>query len=494
MKKTPTRILLIEGDADAASLIGSYLAGAPGTEGNPAVTHAPRLSTALHLLAKQDFDAALLDLALPQSGGLEGFLKLQTMRPALPVVILTGQTDEALAARAVRLGAQDYFIKGSADCGLLKRAVRYAIDGKRLAGELEELLAADRTPRLVLDAGRVVRFANAAVHGALGRAPGELLEKPFGAPLPDGDAELTVKTAWTRERTVGIRARPFAWRGEPALLVTLNAAAFAAPSGAAEDAEAGIMEAKNHFLSRISHELRNTLATMKTAVYCLKESPDEKLTSQQAVMADMISRNVDRQTRLVENILDLARLRSGKLKIELHQADASKLIAELAAEFRLSRGARMLEVKVKDDLPLICCDPDLIAQVLRNLLDNAVRYARERISIEASRSGPDAVSFSVTDDGGGIPAEHLAGLFTLFQRLDRTEGPGAHKGTGLGLAICREIVEGHHGRITAENVPGAGARFRFELPVRAGAGPSRVTAASQRSDRAAMAAPGRRRI
>lgn len=471
MKKNPTRVLVIEGDADAAALIDSYLDGAAGAEVHPAVTHAPRLSTALHLLAQRDFDVALLDLALPQTSGVDGFLKIRGMRPALPVIILTGQKDEDLARRAVRLGAQDYFIKGSPDCGLLKRALRYAIDSKRLAVSLEDLLGSDAVPRLVLDSGRIVRFANPAAAAALGRTPSEMLDKPFGVPLPAEEADLTVKSSWTRERTVAIRVRPFAWRGEPALLVSLGAGAAEEAAPGESEAEADVIEAKNHFLSRISHELRNTLATMKTAVYCLKESPDEKLTPQQAQMADMISRNVDRQTRLVENILDLARLRSGKLKIEIHETDPAQLIAELASEHRLSRGGGMLELRVQDGLPRIACDPDLIAQVLRNLLDNAARYAKAKIVIEASRPGPDAVAFSVTDDGAGIPAEHLAGLFTLFQRLERPEGAGSHKGTGLGLAICREIVEGHHGRIRAENVPGAGARFRFELPL-TGAGPA----------------------
>lgn len=466
MKKSPTRVLVIEGDSDAASMIGSYLGGAAG-EARPDVTCVSRLSTALHLLSKNDFDVALLDMALPQDSGIEGFLKIRAMKPSLPVIILTGRKDEALAERAVRLGAQDYFIKGSPDCGLLKRALRSAIDGRRLSAALEQLLALDTVPRLVLDGDGVVRFANPAAEAALGRAPGDLLDKPFGHALPPDGSEAAFRSPWTREKPVAASARPFAWRGEEARLVTLRDAApspgHAAPS---DEAEAGVLEAKNHFLGRISHELRNTLATMKTAVYCLKESPDEKLSAQQAQMADMISRNIDRQTRLVENILDLARLRSGKLKIEFQEADAGKLIAELAAEYRLSRGARELQVRVEDGLPRISCDPDLIAQVLRNLLDNAVRYAKGKISIEASPAGPDKVAFSVTDDGAGIPAEHLDGLFTLFQRLEKPDNGNGRKGTGLGLAICREIIEGHHGLIRAENTEGSGARFSFVLPVR----------------------------
>lgn len=236
------------------------------------------------------------------------------------------------------------------------------------------------------------------------------------------------------------------------------------PLEAAPERDLGVVEARNHFLSRISHELRNTLATMKTAAYCLKDDSDAPLTPRQAQMVDMISRNIDRQARIVENILDLARLRSGKLRIRFQQADASAIITDLAAEYRLSRGAHRLRVSVDGGLPRVACDPDLIAQVLRNLLDNAARYAKETIAISASRAAGGGIAVSVTDDGDGIPEEQLGSLFTQFHRLEETAPVNGHKGTGLGLAICREIIEGHHGRIRAENAAGSGARFSFELP------------------------------
>lgn len=472
MNKRPTRVLVIEGDADDTSLLDSYLSCTPDSDENLVLTHAPRLSTACHLLTRQNFDAVLLDLVLPQTAGLEGYLKIRALKPLLAIIILTGKKDESLAVRAVKLGAQDYFVKGSPDCCLLKRAIRYAIEQKLLSSEIEDLLAADATPRLVLDSNRIVRYANSAIEPVLGRAPSELMDKPFGHALPADDTELVLTSAWTQDKRVKVRVHPIAWHGEPARLVSLLDASVPREQSPVRDEsdekDLSVLEAKNHFLSRISHELRNTLATMKTAAYCLKESPEDKLSAQQIHLVDMISRNIDRQTRIVENILDLARFRSGKLKIQFQQADAASIITELAEEYRLSRGAQMLQIRINGDLPSIACDPDLIAQVLRNLLDNAVRYAKEKIAIEASKEGPDNITVSVTDDGAGIPAEHLDGLFTHFQRLDVPGSAGAHKGTGLGLAICWEIIEGHHGRIQAENAVGLGARFSFKLPVRNG--------------------------
>lgn len=465
MTTRPTRVLIIEGDTDDDSMIASYLSSPPGSGEPLALAHAPRLSTACHLLARQAFDAVLLDLALPQTSGLDGLLRIRAVRPGVPVIVLTGKRDEALAVRAVSLGAQDYFIKGSPDCLLLKRAIRYAIEKKRLSGEVEELLAADAAPKLVLDSRGVVRFANASVEPLLGRPPAELVDKPFGRAVPEDGAVLPASAA--AGRRVRLRVSPIAWHGEPARLVSLEEDAPRAAGPLPEDADGdlSVVEARNHFLSRISHELRNTLATMKTAAYCLKDDSGAELNPRQAQLVDMISRNIDRQARIVENILDIARFRSGKLRIRFQPASPAAIIADLAQEYRMSRGARLLQTDVDAGLPRVDCDPDLIAQVLRNLVDNAARFAKERISIAASKTGEDLVSISVTDDGAGIPADRLGGLFTPFHRLDERAAGDSHKGTGLGLAICREIVEGHRGRIRAENAAGSGARFSFELPV-----------------------------
>lgn len=467
MTKRPTRVLIIEADPDSASLIDAYLTSATEADESLVLAHAPRLTNACALLARQDFDAVLLDLALPQTSGLDGILKLKALKPTTPVILLTGKKDEEVAARGVKLGAQDYFIKGSQDCLLLKRAIRYAIERRRLEADFEDLLAADAEPKIVVDADGVVRFANAAVEPVLRRAPASLLDKPFGHALRDG-SEVVLSGHKPAERRAVVRVRPVSWYGKPARLVSLlpdAKGARAAATPAEADRMLDALGARNHFLSRISHELRNTLATMKTAAYCLKESGADKLSLPQIQMVDIISRNIDRQTKLVENILDLFHFRSGKLKIERRKTDPAKIIAQLAEEYTLSRDGRALQLSVAEGLPSVACDPDLIAQVLRNLVDNALRFARKKIVIAAALAGSDRISVSVTDDGDGIPKDQVASLFAHFMRLDGPAKPGGHKGLGLGLAICKEIVEGHEGRIWAENAPARGARFSFELPV-----------------------------
>jgi signal transduction histidine kinase len=383
-------ILLIEAGGDESALLRRSLADS--SDGFPIhIKEAARLSAGCRLLARERFDAVLIDLALSQGAGIEGFRKVRAQAPSTPVVVLTGLQDEAAAIQAVREGAQDYVIKGTPDCCLLKRALRHAIERSRLARELE---------------------------------------------------------------------------------------------------------LKSQFVGRISHELRNSLATVKTAVFCLDDGLTGPLAPRQARLVEMISRNVDRQVRLIDNILDLARLQSGKLKMERRPVALAALIEELRSEFRLNGGSRRLETDLPESLPMVDGDADLLIQVLRNLLNNACRFARGRVTVKAAQR-PGEVVVSVADDGPGIPAERIGELFGAFVQLDRPREGRGYKGTGLGLAICKEVVEGHGGRIWAESVPGAGACFHFALPARVRDAGERAAAVNPRSpigDAAGMAGGGAARL
>lgn len=401
MNNEPIRVLIIEDDVDETGIIGSYLADVVGSAQSFNLAQAPRLSTACHLLARQDFDVILIDLVLPRSVGIEGFLKIRALKPAMPIIVLTGLQDEPLAIKAVKLGAQDYLIKGSPDCCLLKRVIHYAIEMKRLTNIIEDLLSRDRP---------LVR-------------------------TPEPDVEP---------------------RGDGGRLKRIN-----------EDIRAGFraLEVRNHFMNKITHELRNTLAIMKIAVYCLKNETEELLTPRQTRMADTISRNVDRQVRVIDNVSDIARYQSGKFNIHFRQTDMSEIIAEVVTEFGLMGASNKLQVDVDRRLPFIKADPELISQVMRNLIDNALRHAREKVVIKASKADPDGVFISVSDDGAGVAPERLGGLFTEFVQLGWPANGGSHNGAGLGLTICKEIIKGHHGKIWVENAAGQGAKFSFTLPI-----------------------------
>jgi two-component system sensor histidine kinase VicK len=250
-----------------------------------------------------------------------------------------------------------------------------------------------------------------------------------------------------------------------------------------------VVEIKTQFMGRISHELRNTLATVKTAVFCLNDGLAGQLTPRQSRLAEMISRNVDRQVKIIDNILDLARFQSGKIKIVPRPVELSQIIDEISQEFQLKNKAQRLRLELPDELPAVNGDPDLLVQVLRNLLDNAFRFARSQVAIKAADAGSKEVALSVVDDGVGIAQDRIGELFDQFVQLDRPKGVNGYKGTGLGLAICKEIIEGHHGRIWAESAEGEGTSFHFVLP-KCGTPEPAVTSRTKISDAAGMARAG----
>lgn len=223
---------------------------------------------------------------------------------------------------------------------------------------------------------------------------------------------------------------------------------------------------KSEFIATISHELRNPLTTVKMALQSLKEGLCGPMPQQQMRFVDLAYRNVERQVRIINNVLDLARLQSGKAKMEFKRTPLASLIEERAQAYAIAVRKPRLEFDIPQDLPDLHADPDLITQVLSNLIDNALRYARQRVTIAAKEgelSGAPGVTVTVGDDGPGLEAAQAARLFTRFGQVCRPSGSG-YKGTGLGLAICKEIVACHGGRIWVESSPGRGARFRFSLP------------------------------
>lgn len=411
MDRSPIRILIVEADADEAALVDTYLTADAGRAESFALTHAPRLSSACHLLGRQDFDVVLLDLVLPRSVGLEGFRKLRELRPALPIILLTGMHDEPLAVQAMSLGAHDYFIKGSQDCILLKRAVRYALDRKRLTDAITELLASDAASQ----------------------------------------------TEDSSRRRLPERAP---WRVRPSIVQ---------PDASAQEPAAA--DGRSPFMSRITHELRNTLSTLTTAAYCLKDGVAGALTPRQSGLVDMISRNVERQTRILETMIDTPRSSSGERLIQFRPLDAGQIIARIVADRGHANGGARLRADVKGGLPPTTGDARLIAQALELLVDNALRFARQNVVVEAVKSESGQVVLSVVDDGAGIAADRLERLRLEFSRAPSAREDGeprenVYEESGVGLSICREIAAGHRGTLWVDSEPGRETRFSFTLPSR----------------------------
>ncbi len=212
-------------------------------------------------------------------------------------------------------------------------------------------------------------------------------------------------------------------------------------------------------LNSISHELRTPIASIKGAASGLSTSQSDG--DRDALVSDIHSA-ADRLNRLVENLLDMSRLESGRLQIKREWCDIGEIIGVAVKNFDTCVQDHGIEIRLQPDLPLIQVDFVLIEQVLVNLLENACTYSPPGKPIQVS-AGADAqlVTITIEDRGPGIPADKLDAIFEKFYRVPGTPTGG----TGLGLSISRGLVEAHGGTLTVENHDQGGARFIIHLPL-----------------------------
>jgi two-component system, OmpR family, sensor histidine kinase KdpD len=219
---------------------------------------------------------------------------------------------------------------------------------------------------------------------------------------------------------------------------------------------------RNSLLSALSHDLRTPLAALFGLADALKISKPA-LTGQQLETADAIREAARAMSALVNNLLDMARIQSGEVKLNRQWQPFEEVAGSALKLVRTALIGHRVEVSLDPSLPLIEFDAVLIERVLCNLLENAAKYtaAGSTVRLSGATTGTELL-VSVTDNGRGLPNGQEEAIFEKFTRGARES---ATAGVGLGLAICRAIVEAHRGRIWAENVPEGGARFSFTLPL-----------------------------
>ena len=188
-------------------------------------------------------------------------------------------------------------------------------------------------------------------------------------------------------------------------------------------------------------------------------------TPQQRVQVEAIGGQARATFRIVDNLLQMARLESGQVKLRRDWQSMEEIASAALREASGLLAGHPVSVALPADLPLVRCDALLIERVLVNLLENAAKYTPQGTTVGvAARSSDDALEVEVWDGGPGLPPGQEEAIFERFARGDRET---AVPGVGLGLAICRAIVEVHGGRIRADNRAEGGARFRFTLPLEA---------------------------
>jgi K+-sensing histidine kinase KdpD len=238
-------------------------------------------------------------------------------------------------------------------------------------------------------------------------------------------------------------------------------------------AERAADRARNVLLSTVSHELRTPLTNIKGFISTLLLPDANWDAPTQRDFLWEIEGQADHLAELVGNLLDVSRLQAGVLQVNKRWSDLGQIIDRVLAQVGMDAGAGPISVSVAADVPPLLLDGGRIAEVVRNLLDNAAKYApRESPKEVAASCAGDEVVVSVSDRGPGVPAEVLEALFEPFYRYV-PEGQQV-PGSGLGLAICKGLVEAHGGRVWAESRPGMGLRVSFSLPVTAAPEPGRA--------------------
>ena len=381
-------------------------------------------------------------------------------------------TGLAQAARAIAAGSPPRFPRsGIPDIDLLVQAIRQM--NRELADRFDELRLEKAESSALVESmvegviaanerGQIVT-ANPTARRMLGYDADE--------PIPDLPELFRVKAARTLVDTVlagtAIESAEVEFDGK-VLLVS----ARALPAGGAVLVLHDITEirqletVRRDFVANVSHELRTPLTSISGYAETLLSDPPDADTAR--VFLTTILKNARRMQRLVDDLLDLSRIESGRYQPRREVVEVATLAREVWAGFQdraSSRGVSFaVEIPQDSDGALVHADPDALRQVLTNLMDNALRYTPQggRITCRAT-ARDEGVEIALEDTGTGIPREHLPRIFERFYRADssrsREEG-----GTGLGLAIVKHLVEAHGGRVRAESEWGQGTTIAAWFP------------------------------
>ncbi|HET6764701.1 MAG TPA: ATP-binding protein [Longimicrobiaceae bacterium] len=331
-----------------------------------------------------------------------------------------------------------------------------------------------------VDVHGYVTFLNSAAARMLGRDGGDAIGRPVESVLvleAEGDGPAlsppvreTLRSGST-ERIPGARMRSVGGGGFPVELVSSPVHQDGQMTGAvvtfrdiSERRE--VERLKDEFVSVVSHELRTPLTALRGSLGLLASGRAGQMPPHGQRLLDIAVQNADRLVRLINDILDLERLRAGKQELECRATTAAELMRSTADVMEAMAERAGLRLTVAASPLPVFADPDRILQVLTNLVSNAIKFSPSgaEVALSAELRNGD-VRFAVADQGRGVPADKLELIFERFQQVDSSDAR-QKGGTGLGLAICRGIVEQHGGRIWAESQPGRGRTFLFTLPYR----------------------------
>lgn len=217
------------------------------------------------------------------------------------------------------------------------------------------------------------------------------------------------------------------------------------------------------FIAYVSHELKNPLAIIRDSLSMIVEGLFGQINREQQMLLETAQRNIDRLIRLTTDLLDMAKIKAGKMELKREEIAISLLIDEIITDYNREISKKKLTIKkeIPENIGLLWADKDKMTEVIVNLLNNAIKYTQPggNITIKLFNTGNE-IGFEISDTGEGIAKSDIVKLFNKFERIHAEK----KEGTGLGLAITKDIVELHKGKIWVESELGRGSKFILLLP------------------------------
>ncbi|MEG4454058.1 ATP-binding protein [Microcoleus sp. N9_A1] len=491
------KILLVEDNPADADLLAELLEVSVGVQWE--LVSVEYLHQAIAHLSKQPFDVVLLDLSLPDSHGLETLTRLREVAPDTAMVVMTGLDDEAIALESVRLGAQDYIVKGHITTQLLVRTIRYAIERSQTFQMLRE---SERRFRAIFDSSfqltklltpqgivlevneTALDFAGLRSEDIVGRPMWEMaiwaqslqvceqlqcaIGKASRGEFFRSEIDLLGKSG--QIMTVDFSLKPVKNETGQVLLLIAEARDISDRKRAEAEIlkalarEKELSELRAKFVTMVSHEFRTPLTTIQFSAGLLQDYSSQWPQDKKSTHFVRIQLAIKRMTELLEDILVIGKIEANTLQFQPVSLNLEKFCRLLVEEQQLNdSNQHPIAFQYEGGNCEAQMDEKLLQQILGNILSNAIKYspAGSTVSLHLNCQNKEAI-FQVQDQGIGIPQADRERILETFYRATNV---GTISGTGLGLAIVKRAVELHGGKLAIDSQEGKGTTFTITLPL-----------------------------
>jgi len=473
------RVLLVEDNPGDARLFTELVRDAGA--GQWKLVQAGRLSDALDRLHHEPFDVMLLDLSLPDADGLDTLIRAHAEAPKIPIVVLTGLDDEALAVRAVRAGAQDYLVKGRVDGDLLVRSIRYASERGRTIEALERreehyrsLIENSMDLISILNLDGTIRYVSPSHERMLGYPLDELVGRNVLSFIHAEDRSGVQMALLNGNNGRPVECRVSHSDGSWRVLESFSRDLSHVPGvngmvvNARDITERKHLEEQLHHSQRleavgrlaggVAHDFNNLLMVITGYSHMLLDAVHPSDPGRQDL--EQVVKASERATDLTRQLLAFSRRQGVRTSL----VNLNALVQEMDRMLRriLGEDIEMINT-LAPGLKTVRADPGQIEQVILNIVVNArdAMSSGGRLLIETANVGkaqPACVRISISDTGIGMDSQVLSRVFEPFFTTKE-------HGTGLGLATSYGIIKENGGDLRVESAPGKGATFHIELPV-----------------------------